>query len=181
MSGQVVILSGPSGVGKDTVLDQWIANDPRVVRVITYTTRDPRPTEVNGIDYHFVNREEFFERAQADDFLEYKEVHGNMYASPLRDTLHHRDVGRIPVLKIDVQGALVAMERIPDALSIFLLPPSGDELARRIRSRGVDSAESVAVRLQNAQSEMALANHYQHRIVNENVEAVVDRLRELVP
>ena len=181
MRGRVVILSGPSGVGKDTVLDQWIANDPRVVRVITYTTRPPRPGETHGVDYHFVNREEFFERAEAGDFLEYKEVHGNMYASPLRDTLHLRELGRIPVLKIDVQGALVAMEKIPDALSVFLLPPSGDELARRIRTRGVDSDQSVSLRLRNAQSEIALADRYQVQIVNHSVEGVIDRLRELVP
>jgi guanylate kinase len=181
VSGRVVILSGPSGVGKDTVLDQWIANDPRVVRVITYTTRLPRPGETHGVDYHFVNREEFFERAEAGDFLEYKEVHGNMYASPLRDTIRLRELGRIPVLKIDVQGALVAMEKIPDALSVFLLPPSGEELARRIRSRGVDSNESVSLRLRNAQSEIALADRYQVQIVNHSVEGVIDRLRELVP
>lgn len=177
--GRLVVLSGPSGVGKDTVLDAWIARNPRVQRVVTYTTRAPRPGEVDGVDYVFVKVDRFFEHARAGDFLEYKEVHGNHYASPLRDTERMLTEGRVAVLKIDVQGALTVMPLRPDAITVFLLPPDGDELARRIRERGTESDKEVVKRLQNAEGEIALAGEYAHRIVNRDVDEVVDELERL--
>ena len=179
-TGKVVILSGPSGVGKDTVLDAWITRDSNVVRVVTYTTRAPRPGERNGVDYHFVSVSTFFEHAAAGDFLEHKEVHGNHYASPLRDTRDLVASGRVAVLKIDVQGALVAMERLPEALTVFILPPNPDELARRIRERGHDDEANIALRLENARKELAVADRYQHQLVNHDVDEVVDQLERLV-
>ncbi|CAN5699744.1 guanylate kinase [soil metagenome] len=180
MPGRLVVLSGPSGVGKDTVLDAWIARNPRVRRVVTYTTRSPRAGEVHGVDYAFVDRERFLEHVAAGDFLEHKEVHGNHYASPLRDTEALLAEGCIAVLKIDVQGALAVMPLRPDAVTVFLLPPDSDELARRIRERGTESAEEVVKRLRNAEGEIALAGEYAHRIVNQDVVEVVDELERLV-
>jgi len=179
LSGQLVILSGPSGVGKDTVIDAWHARDSRVSRVVAYTTREPREGEIDGRDYHFVTVERFMEHAASFDFLEYKEVHGNHYATPLSDLEKLLEDGRIAVLKIDVQGALTVMGLRSDASSVFLLPPDIAELERRIRDRGTDSPEAIAKRLKNAQDEIALSSRYDHRIVNDNVDRVVDELQDI--
>ena len=172
----LLILSGPSGVGKDTVIDAWRARDPRVTRVVAYTTRAPRAGEIDGVDYHFVTTDQFLECAEAGDFLEAKEVHGHHYATPLRDMEALLAEGKVAVLKIDVQGALTVMALRPDALSVFLLPPDVDELERRLRDRATDSPDKIAQRLENAQGELALSERYGHRIVNDRVDAVVDRL-----
>jgi guanylate kinase len=178
--GKIVILSGPSGVGKDTLIDAWRALDSRVERVVAYTTRDPRVGETNGVDYHFVAREQFDEKASKGDFLEYKEVHGNGYATPLRDMEDMLDDGKIAILKIDVQGALEAMQLRPDALTVFILPPSVEELERRIRSRGTDSQEAIEKRLRNAREELAASDRYLHRIVNDDVGKSVSELQRIV-
>ncbi len=177
----LVILSGPSGVGKDTVIDAWRARDPRVTRVVAYTTRAPRTGEIDGVDYHFVTVDQFLECAEAGDFLEAKEVFGNHYATPLKDMVALLDAGKVAVLKIDVQGALTVMALRPDAVSVFLLPPDTDELARRLRDRGTDDPETVAHRLRKAEGELALSERYAHRIVNDDVDAAVSRLVELTP
>lgn len=176
----LVILSGPSGVGKDTVLQAWSAANPRVVRVVAYTTRPIRPGEIDGVDYHFVSPQEFQARVDRGAFLEYKEVHGNMYATPLEDMERLLDEGKIAVLKIDVQGALTAMEHRPDAVSIFLLPPSTEELEARIRGRATDDETTIRKRLANAREELALADRYQHRVVNRDIVEAVAELQGLV-
>ncbi|MBZ0213852.1 MAG: guanylate kinase [Nitrospirae bacterium] len=173
MNGVLVILSGPSGVGKDTVLDAWRAANPRVRRVVAYTTRTPRAGEVDGEDYHFVSVPEFMRKAETGDFLEHKQVHDNWYATPLRDMEAMLEQGLIAVLKIDVQGAIEAMRLRPDAKSVFLLPPSDEELERRIRSRKTDSPEAIERRLRNARDEIALSHHYAFRIVNDDLETCV--------
>ena len=178
-SGKVVILSGPSGVGKDTVIDAWRARDPRVRRVVAYTTRPIRPGETPEVDYHFVSIERFSAMAAAGEFLESKEVHGNHYGTPRRDLEHMVDDGLIAVLKIDVQGALAAMELLPDAVSVFILPPGTEELERRIRGRNTDSPEAITKRLTNAHAEIAHADRYQHQLVNEDVNRVVEQLAKL--
>jgi guanylate kinase len=175
-----VILSGPSGVGKDTVIDAWRAVDTRVHRVVAYATRAPRTGETDGIDYHFVTVEEFHRKAAAGDFLEYKEVHGNWYATPLRDMEQMLEDGKIAILKIDVQGALSAMELRPDAITVFILPPSVEELERRIRGRGTDAPEAIEKRLQNARDELSVAPRYQHQVVNLDVEKTVEELARVV-
>jgi len=179
-TGRIVILSGPSGVGKDTVIDAWRAVNPRVMRVVAYTTRSPRAGETHGVDYHFSSREDFDRRAAAGEFLEYKEVHGNGYATPLLDLERMLAEGKIAILKIDVQGALNAMTLRPDALTVFLMPPSLDELERRIHGRATDSPEAIATRLKNAQDELAMAPRYQHQSVNLNVDQTVQALEALL-
>lgn len=180
MSGRIVILSGPSGVGKDTVLAAWNARNPQVRRVVATTTRAPRTGEQNGVDYTFVSRERFVELADAGAFLEWKEVHGNLYATPLDALERMLAEGLVAILKIDVQGALTAMEKRPDAVSIFLMPPSMEELERRIRSRATDSEETIQVRLANAREEIEVGRRYHHRVVNDDVERCVDRLEALL-
>ena len=180
MSGRLVVLSGPSGVGKDTVIDAWVARDPSVRRVVAYATRDPRPGERDGVDYNFVSVARFEEMNLAGAFLEAKYVHGNWYATPLADMEAMLAQGLVVVLKIDVQGALVAMERMPWALTIMLAPPSDAELESRIRGRGTESDEVVERRLQNARDELSYAPKYQHVVVNVDVDQTVAEIMSLV-
>ena len=180
MSGHIVILSGPSGVGKDTVLDAWMSREPRVQRVIAYTTRSMRPQEVNGVDYNFVTVERFKELIANGAFLEFKEVFGNLYGTPLHDMEQMLAAGKVAVLKIDVQGALTAMKLRPDALTVFIMPPSIEELERRIHSRGTDDRDVIERRLRTARDEMALRSEYQHVLVNSDVDTLVEQLQALV-
>lgn len=179
MKGLLVIFSGPSGVGKDTLLAAWTQRNPRVQRVVAYTTRAPRTGEVEGVDYHFVAVERFRELAAAGAFLEHKEVHGNWYATPLADLEAMLDRGLIAVLKIDVQGALDAMRIRPEAISIFIAPPSFDELERRIRSRGTEDEAALERRLENARFELSYQGAYAHVIVNDSIERAVDELESI--
>ena len=178
MKSRLVIMSGPSGVGKDTLLDRWMDVNPFVTRVITYTTRHPRRGELNGRDYVFVDRDRFEILAKSGHFWEYKEVHGNMYGSPKVDTQDILERGDVPVLKIDVQGALDVMRQRPDALTIFIMPPSLEELDRRIRKRGVDDEAVIAQRLEAAHKEISYAGHYKFKIVNDDLETAVQALED---
>lgn len=178
--GKLVILSGPSGVGKDTVIDAWKQSNPKVKRVVAYTTRSPRPGEENGNDYHFVTVEKFHQLAENDHFLEFKEVHGNWYATPLKDLDDMLAEGLIAILKIDVQGALAAMQIRQDAISIFLLPPSDEELTNRIQGRGTETPEVIQKRLENARNEIAESKKYHHRVVNKEVEQTVAEIERII-
>jgi guanylate kinase len=179
-SGRVVILSGPSGVGKDTVIDAWREVNPLVRRVVACTTRAPREGETDGMDYTFLSPEEFDRKAAQGEFLEHKVVHGKGYATPRDQVDRLVAEGCIALLKIDVQGALEVREKLPGVLSIFILPPSRDELAARIRGRGTETEEQQARRLKAAEEEMARAGEYTHQVVNDQVEACVQRLQEIV-
>jgi guanylate kinase len=180
MSGRLVIVSGPSGVGKDTVIDAWSAADPRVKRVVACTTRAARPGEVDGADYHFVSVCDFRRMAEDGAFLEWKQVHSNFYATPLAQVRQLLEDGRVAVLKIDVQGALTVMEKRPDAVAVFILAPSDEELERRIRGRGTEEEPVILARLAAAKDEIAHAPHYHYQVVNDDLDAVVRFLQGLV-
>lgn len=179
MKGSLVVLSGPSGVGKDTVFDAWAALDPRVARVVSATTRKPREGEFHGEDYWFLDREEFERRLEAGEFLEAKNVHGEMYATPIDHADQLLAEGKVTVLKIDVQGGIAVRELRPDVLLVFLVPPSFEELERRLRTRGTDSAETIQRRLRNAIKEMESADEYDAVVVNDEVERAVAEIMEL--
>jgi len=175
-----VILSGPSGVGKDTVLVAWQKANPRVHKVVSYTTREPRRGEVDGVDYNFVTVPEFHEMARQGAFLEHKEVHGNYYATPMKDLDRMLKEGKTAVLKIDVQGALTAMSLRNTAITVFLLPPTWEELERRIRGRATDSESEILRRLETAKFEMSCAERYQHCIVNDDLNRVIAQLEKII-
>lgn len=180
MSGQLVILSGPSGVGKDTVIERWRDVNPRVKRVVSATTRGPREGEVDGIDYHFIPPKEFEEMAARDEFLEHKDVHGRRYGTPRQGVKELMDAGHIAILKIDVQGAEEILRKGVKCCTIFLMPPSEEELERRIRGRGTDRDADIELRLKNAKMEIERGKIYQHRVVNDDLDACVARIDEIV-
>jgi guanylate kinase len=174
---QLVIISGPSGVGKDTIIDALRARDPETggdyQYIVTCTTRSPRPGEVPGVSYQFLSRKAFRELLDAGELLEANEVHGNWYGTPRRDVAEALERGRDVILKIDVQGAKVVKERVPEALLIFIVPPSLEALFQRLRSRATETADELELRQRNAAIELARQGDYDQVVVNETGE--VDR------
>jgi len=178
--GRLLIISGPSGVGKDTVINRWIESNPRVERVISATTRLPREGEVAGVDYHFLSVPDFEAMVGRHELLEHKFVFGKWYGTPLKQLEAGLAAGKLMILKIDVQGAIEVMPLRPDATSIFILPPSHEELERRLRDRSTDSAAQIEERLAKAAKEIELAGHYQYQVVNADVEATVREFERIV-
>jgi guanylate kinase len=171
----LVILSGPSGVGKDTIIDALRARprEPDYHYVVTCTTRGPRPGETPGISYHFMSRAEFKRLRDDGELLEANEVHGNWYGTPRSEVARALADGHDVILKIDVQGAQVVKERVPDALLVFLVPPSLEALFQRLRSRATETADELEIRQRNAAIELARQGDYDRVVVNETGE--VDR------
>ena len=175
----LVIISGPSGVGKDTIIDEMrrreaeAGTDGSRHYVVTVTTRAPRAGEVDGVDYHFVTREQFLRIRAARGFLEANEVHGNWYGSPRDQVREALAAGRDVILKIDVQGAASVKARVDAALLIFLVPPSMEELFQRLRTRATETADELELRQRNAAIELARQGDYDQVVVNETGE--VDR------
>lgn len=164
----LVIISGPAGVGKDTILDELkqLPSAARRSYVVTYKSRDPRPGEVEGIHYHFVSPEQFHDIRMAGGLLEAAEVHGQWSGTPLEGVRRALAEGRDAILKIDVQGAATVKSKLPVALRIFVAPPSLQELRRRLEERDTETPEQLAIRLRNAEVEMREAPNYDHVVVN---------------
>jgi len=184
----LIIISGPSGVGKDTIIDALRRRDREAGRetqrhyVVTCTTRPPRNGEVDGVDYEFLSREEFLRLRAARGFLEANEVHGNWYGSPREQVRNALVAGRDVILKIDVQGAQVVKEQVSEALLIFVIPPSLEELFERLRARATETAEQLEVRQRDAAIELARQNDYDHVVPNETgeVERTAERIDEII-
>ncbi len=168
MQGLLFIVSAPSGAGKSTLVNAAVAEDPRLMLSISYTTRAPRPGEQNGREYHFVDRTTFVRMVEAGEFLESAEVHGNLYATSEQQIATALDSGRDVVLEIDWQGAEQVRRAFPDAVGIFILPPSMDELRRRLISRGQDPETVIQQRLAAAADEISHAAEFDYAIINNN-------------
>ncbi|MCG6874622.1 MAG: guanylate kinase [Betaproteobacteria bacterium] len=168
MLGLLYIVSAPSGAGKSTLVAAAIAEDPGLVLSISYTTRAPRPGEQDGREYHFVDRATFVRMLEASEFLESAEVHGNLYATSQKQIAAALDAGRDVVLEIDWQGAEQVRRAFPDAVGIFILPPSMDELRKRLVNRGQDPEPVIRKRLAAAEEEMSHAAEFDYAIVNNN-------------
>jgi guanylate kinase len=169
----LIIISGPSGVGKDTIIDALRRRDAEAGRVgdrhyvVTCTTRAPRNGEVDGVDYHFLSRGEFLRIRAERGFLEANEVHGNWYGSPRDQVRDALVAGRDVILKIDVQGAQVVKEQVSEALLIFVVPPSLEALFQRLRDRATETADELELRQRNAAIELARDKDYDHVVTNE--------------
>ena len=180
----LVIISGPSGVGKDTIIDAMHerTHDPEYVYVITCTTRAPRPGEIDGVDYHFVSREEFLRLRAARQLLETNEVHGNWYGAPRDQVRRAVLAGRHAILKIDVQGAQIVKEQVTEALLIFVVPPTLETLFSRLRTRATESADELELRQRNAAIELARQDDYDYVVTNETgqVERTASLIDEII-
>ena len=168
----LVIISGPSGVGKDTIIEALAARprEPDYHYVVTCTTRAPRKGEVPGVSYQFLSPAAFRELREAGELLEANEVHGHWYGTPRRQVAAALAQGHDVILKIDVQGARVVKERVPDALLVFIVPPSLEALFQRLRSRATETADELEIRQRNAAIELARQGDYDRVVVNETGE-----------
>ena len=161
-----LVLAAPSGAGKTTIARELVASDPRYGFSVSATTRPPRPGERDGVDYHFLDDAEFDARVAAGAFAEWARVHGRAYGTLHAELDRLRAEGRVPVLDIDVQGALQVREQVPDALLVFVLPPSAGEMLRRLRSRGTERESEVQRRLETALDELTRVELFDYVVVN---------------
>ena len=180
----LAIISGPSGVGKDTIIDALRARPgaPDYHYVVTCTTRGRRPGEVEGVSYHFLDRDRFLELRDQGEMLEATEIYGNWYGTPRSEVREALAAGRDVILKIDVQGAQVVKERVDDALLIFIVPPSLETLFERLRSRATETADELELRQRSAAIELARQDDYDYVVVNETgqVERTAARIDEII-
>ncbi len=174
--GRTFIVSGPSGVGKSTVLKALLERRRDLFFSVSATTRPPRPGEVDGIHYRFLDVDTFQEWIARDEFLEYAEFVGNFYGTPREYVYKAMNQGRDVILDIEIQGALQVAQKMPDAVRIFIAPPSWSELERRLTDRGTDSPEKIQKRLLRAKVEVQTAHTYNYFVINDTVE---DAVREL--
>ena len=180
MKGNLIIISSPSGGGKGTLIREIMNSVDNVGYSVSFTTRQPRFGEENGRDYHFVSMEEFRERIDAGEFLEFAEVHGNMYGTSRVITEHILASGRDVILEIDVQGAISVMEQVPEAVSVFILPPSFDVLRARLTARNTEDAADLALRLKNSFDEVMQFQRFKYVIVNEHLHVASRMLASVI-
>jgi guanylate kinase len=179
--GIVLVLSAPSGAGKTTVLRGLMASVEDVRFSTSFTTRSPRPKELDGVDYYFVSEDEFRAKIERGEFLEWAQVHGCLYGTGRSETEAVCSSGLDILLDVDVQGASQVRKSMPEAVSVFMLPPSFEELRKRIQNRGVnDDPADVANRLRTARAEAAQYQDYDYVIINEVVDSSVELLRSIL-
>lgn len=177
--GRLFIISGPSGAGKGTLREKALDDIKNLVYSISCTTRKPREGEVDGVQYRFITHEKFKEDIAKNLFLEYAHVHADFYGTLKADVINELDAGNDVLLEIDVQGALQVREKIPDAILIFIAPPSIQELEKRLRDRHTESEEALKLRLSNAAKELALKDKYDYVVINDDLERASDELRKI--
>ena len=179
--GLLLVLSAPSGTGKTTLARRFVQAHPEAEFSISMTTREPRGAEREGVDYHFVDALTFQRMIERDEFVEWAEVHGNFYGSPLARVDRAFSTGGIAVFDIDVQGGRSIQRRYPEAVLVFVLPPSMAELERRLRERGTETEDAIRMRMLAARSELELgARAYDYLVVNDSVERAYAELESIV-
>jgi guanylate kinase len=181
LKGQLVVISGPSGVGKSTICNELVNRLDNVYLSVSTTTRQIKAGEQNGREYWFVSRDEFEKQIKTGNFLEYAKVFGNLYGTPKDKVLQAIGQGKIAILEIDVQGAQQVKKLYPEAKLIFILPPKRAELQKRINGRGRDDEKDVEKRLEGAGTEIAAAwQYYKHMVINDDLQRAVQEIIEII-
>lgn len=174
--GELIVLSGPSGTGKSTVIAQLLEQRKDIHFSVSFTTRNPRTGEVDGVNYNFVDHAEFERMIAADELLEFAQYVGNYYGTSLKVIRDHLEQGIDVLLDIEVQGAAKVREKCPEAVSIFIIPPSMEELAKRLHQRATDAEDVIQNRLQQAQREYQEIPNYDYLVVNDDVETAAGEI-----
>ncbi|NLJ83541.1 MAG: guanylate kinase [Halanaerobiaceae bacterium] len=178
--GNLIVLSGPSGVGKGTVLRRLLKDYKDIEYSISATTRPGRKGEIHGKDYFFLSEEEFFQMVDNNQFIEWAKVHNNYYGTPREYVEKTLQDGRDIILEIDIQGARKVRETYPEAVYVFLLPPSFSELEKRLNKRGTEDEKTKELRLKNAREELKELVNYDYQIINEDLEEAVEQLKAII-
>ncbi len=178
--GRVFVISSPSGGGKTTVIEALREKNRDLCYSVSATTRDPRPGEVNGRDYYFLKEDEFLRKIEENAFIEWARVHNFYYGTPRDQIEKYLGEGKKVILDIDVQGGLKIKEQIPDSVLIFLLPPSMDELRKRLIQRGTEEEEILRVRIENAKKEIDMADRYDYQVINDILDETVRELDSII-
>ncbi|MBQ8536439.1 MAG: guanylate kinase [Clostridia bacterium] len=178
--GMLLVISGPSGTGKGTLCEKLLRNDPSFYFSVSATTRPRRHTETDGVAYHFISEAEYDTLLEQDAFLEHATVHGNRYGTLKSEVYGRLEKGENVVLDIDPQGALNVMEKAPDCVSVFILPPSYKALRVRLHTRNTDAPDVIERRLNNAKGEIEKASRYQYNIINDDLELAYSQLAAIV-
>lgn len=177
---RLTVLSGPSGVGKRTVITALRRNHPDIWVSVSCTTRAPRPGEREGVDYYFVDRDAFEKMIDAGDLLEHAEFAGNLYGTPRQPVFDHLAAGIPTILEIELAGARQVRRSMPEARFVFLAPPSLDVLIQRLQNRGTETADAIAARLEHAQAELAAEDEFDETIVNNDVDRAAQELAAII-
>lgn len=178
--GLLVVVSGPSGTGKGTLCKELRRQVPELQYSISVTTRPPRPGEKDGVNYYYLSKEKFEEMLANDEFLEWAKVYDNYYGTPKKKVMEVLEKGEDILLEIDIQGALQIMKQFPQGVFIYIVPPSIEELERRIVNRGTDSAEVIKKRLSCVEEELSYMSEYDYIVVNDEVEKAVEKLKAII-
>ena len=178
--GSLIVISGPSGCGKDTVVREVMKNNKNTWLSVSCTSRAPRFGEEHGKDYFFLTKEEFEDKIKRNDLLEYASYAGNYYGTPKEHVEKLLNEGKNVLLEIEVQGALQVMAKVPDALTIFLVPPSMEELERRIRGRRTEAEDIVRQRLEKAEREIKTKDNYKHVVVNNTIDQAASEIAAII-
>lgn len=178
--GNLFVISGPSGAGKGTLLSQVLKRIPDAWVSVSATTRDPRPGEIEGVHYYFLDTDTFKELVDQDGFLEWAEVHNNYYGTLKQRVLEHMAAGEQVILEIDVQGAFQVRKALPQAHLVFIEPPSLEELERRLKGRGTETDEVISSRMKTAEVELAQKMEYDVQVVNDDLERATQELTALI-
>lgn len=178
--GTLVLYTGSSGVGKGTLMERLLEADKSIRLSVSNTTRKPRKGEIDGVHYNFVTEDEFVDLIKKDGYLEYAKYCENYYGTPKKQVYDLLDEGYNVFLEIEVQGGLQVMEKYPDILSIFILPPSMESLERRLRRRGTEDEETIQMRLAQAKEEMQYKDRYKYNVVNGDLDVAVNEILDIL-
>ena len=178
--GVLIVISGPSGAGKGTICKELIEKHDNIYISVSATTRSPRAGEIDGVNYYFLTKDEFKDKVESNGFIEYANVHGNYYGTPKLNVEKMLNEGKNVILEIDIQGALQVKENFEEGVFIFILPPSMEELKRRIIKRGSETEESLMTRFKNAYKEINYVSKYNYAVVNDTLDLAVSKVEAII-